>query len=284
MNFSKIAILGPGLLGGSIALAVRRSLPGTQVAIWARREEAVAEVKTAELAALASTELEPVIESASLVVLCVPVGTMPALAQKIAPLLAPGAVVTDVGSVKGPVVSELATILGGRFIGSHPMAGSERSGLAAARADLFDAAVCIVTPGADSHAQTTAAICNFWQLLGGQVQMLPPPEHDEIMARVSHLPHLLAAALVEIAAADHPRALDFSGPGFRDATRIAAGPPPMWAGIFQQNQGALKKSVHAMIEKLRDVLKLLDAGDLDAIEQFLAAAKRRRDALKRNTQ
>ena len=289
-SFSKIAIIGPGLLGGSIALALRQRAPKTKIAIWARRESALDEAQKMQLADVASTDLEKVARDAELIVFCTPIGSMSALAEKITPhiLQNASAIVTDVGSVKAPVVESLSRIFQSRakFVGSHPMAGSEQSGLSAARADLFENAVCILTPDESSDEKSVEKLRAFWELLGCRVRMLAPREHDEIIAFVSHLPHLVAAAIVNAVCAENPDFLEFSGNGFRDTTRVASGPPAMWTEIFQQNREPLKKSVNAMIENLRDVVKLLDAfeaGDAEsirAVERFLTEAKTQRDRIK----
>lgn len=285
MNISRCAILGPGLLGGSIALAWRARQPTSHVALWARREAALAEAERTGLADLVSADLRAVVQDAQLIVLCVPIGAMPALAQQIEPLIRADAIITDVGSVKGSVVPELSAIFKqrGHFVGSHPMAGSERKGLAAARADLFENAVCLVTPDSSTDSEAAAAVAGFWESLGGRVRTLAPLLHDEIVAAVSHLPHLVAAALVQVAVATEAQALDFSGPGFRDTTRVASGPPEMWAEILAENRVALAAPLHAMIEKLRNVLKLLETADSPALERFLTEAKTRRDELKKHT-
>ena len=283
MSFSKIAIIGPGLLGGSIALALRQRFPGTCVAVWARRPEAVERVRAMGAADIATADLATVVENAELVVLCVPVGTMPALAEKIAPLLLQRAIVTDVGSVKAPVSAALGGIFKGRarFVGSHPMAGSERTGIEAARADLFENAVCIVTPESDTAPDTVAELGAFWEQLGCTVRALPPAEHDEVIALVSHLPHLLAATLVNFVCARNADSLNFCGNGFRDTTRVASGPPEMWAEILRSNREPLKKSIRAMIENLNEVLTLLHNADETPMRQFLARAKTARDRLKK---
>lgn len=282
MTFEKIAILGPGLLGGSIALAFRERAPETRIALWARREAAIAELRERRIADLASTDLEAVAKDADAVIFCVPIGIMPALADRIAPVVPRRALITDVGSVKAPVARALAPIFDdrARFIGSHPMAGSEQAGLSAARADLFQNAVCILTPEASTDASATADARELWVRLGCRVLTLSPQEHDEAVALVSHLPHLVAAALVNTARAANPVALELCGSGFRDTTRIAAGPPAMWAEILRENRGPLKDSVNAMIEKLRAMVTLLDSGDTSAMEQSLAEAKTERDRLK----
>ena len=274
-----LAIIGPGLLGGSIALAARRA-GGFRTALWARREAAVAEIEALGIADAASKELRAVVAGADIVVLCVPIGVMPALAREIADAISAQTIVTDVGSVKASVVAELGAIFHGRgrFIGSHPMAGSEQTGLGAARAELFDGAACIVTPDAASDADATAEVRAFWQTLGARVLEVAPAAHDEIVALVSHLPHLLAATLVQTVLAENARAFEFCGPGFRDTTRVAAGPPAMWADILRTNRAAVRKSAEAMIENLRGIITLLDQDE--PMTAFLTAAKTQRDRLR----
>jgi prephenate dehydrogenase len=276
---TRLAIIGPGLLGGSIALAARRA-GGFHVAIWARRPEAVEELEKRSLAEIASTDLAVVVKDADIVVLAVPIGVMASLSRQIVPLLNPGAVITDVGSVKAPVVEELKAIFtqGARFVGSHPMAGSERSGLEAARAGLFDGAPCIVTPEADSDPAGVSTIHRFWETLGGRVLELSPASHDEIVALISHFPHLLAAVLVNLVGEKNAAAFDFAGPGFRDTTRVASGQPEMWNEILRSNHTAVRASVEAMIEKLREIATLLDQ---DApMTDILTQAKTQRDQLR----
>ena len=274
-----IAIIGPGLLGASIALAARRA-GDARVAIWARRPQIVEEVRAREIADWVSTEIATVVAEADTVVLCVPIGAMPALGREILPHLQPRALVTDVGSVKAGVVAELSGIFRerGRFVGSHPMAGSDRAGHAAASAKLFDGRVCIVTPDSATAPDTLADATAFWQSLGCRVRTLPPEEHDEVVALVSHLPHLLAATLVNTVAAKNPGALDFHGPGFFDTTRVAAGQPDLWAEILRTNSVAVRASAEAMIEKLREITTLLDREA--PMKEFLTQAKILRDALR----
>ena len=274
-----LAIVGPGLLGGSIALAARRA-GGFRTGLWARRAEAVAEIAALGIAESVSTDLRAIVAAADLVILCVPIGAMPALAREIAGLISPRTIVTDVGSVKAPVVAELGAIFRerGRFVGSHPMAGSEQNGIRAARAELFEDAACILTPEPSSDTAAVAELRAFWQTLGCRVLEVSPAAHDEIVALVSHLPHLLAATLVHTVLAENPRAIEFSGPGFRDTTRVAAGPPAMWAEILRTNRDAVRKSAEAMIEKLRGILTLLDHDQ--PMTEFLTQAKAQRDRLR----
>jgi prephenate dehydrogenase len=281
----KLAVIGPGLLGGSIALAARR-LPGWSVSAWARRPAAVDELLERGIVDAASTQLQAVAADADLVVLCVPIGAMPALAKELAEIVPASAIVTDVGSVKAPVVAALTPLFQerGHFIGSHPMAGSEQTGLQAARVDLFDGAVCILTPEAEvSRLSAVEALTVFWSALGCRTVVLSPQRHDEAVALVSHLPHLFAAALVNTIARKNRDAFEFAGPGFRDTTRVASGPPEMWTEILTTNRAALRESAEAMIEMLRESLRLLDSAAPGAethMNEFLAQAKAERDRLR----
>lgn len=278
---SKLAILGPGLLGGSIALATRARLQGVHIGVWARRQSAVDAVLATGAANVASTELKAIIQDCDLAILCVPVDSMPELARSMAPWLRDGAVVTDVGSVKKGVVAELSAALGERgcFIGSHPMAGSEQAGLEAARADLFEGAVCIVTPEDNSHPNEIAVVERFWMSIGCVTRLLSPAAHDDTVALVSHLPHFVAAVLVDLICSENRNSLNFCGKGFIDTTRVASGSAEMWTGIFGSNRRNLKKTVDAMIAKLREASALLEPGREPALLEFLRNAKRERDAL-----
>jgi prephenate dehydrogenase len=280
----RIAILGPGLIGGSIALALRRA-DGSHVTLWARRAEAVSEALAAGCADAVTADLAAAVNDADLVVLCVPVGAMAGLAAKIAPVISRECIVTDVGSVKGPVLAELRPIFrgGGRFVGSHPMAGSEHTGLAAARANLFAGATCIVTPDAETDAAALAEVAEFWQRLGCRVVELPAAEHDECVALVSHLPHLLAATLINTVAARNEHAFRVVGPGFRDTTRVASGPTAMWREILRENSAAVLPAIDALIAKLAEFRQTLarpgDGRGTDEMHELLAAARAARSGI-----
>jgi prephenate dehydrogenase len=280
---TNLAIIGPGLLGGSLALSARR-LGRFRVKLWARRSEAAVHLNSLNIADHVSTDLAEVCADAQIVVFCVPVGAMLSLAVQIAKLLPKGALVTDVGSVKAQVVRELSGVFGtdAHFVGSHPMAGSEQSGVHAARADLFEGAVCIVTPEQQSAPEAVLAVRSFWEEIGCTVRMLSPADHDEVVALISHLPHLAAATLVNTVSSQNARAMAFAGPGFRDTTRVAAGPPEMWTEIMAANRDPLRKSAEAMIEKLREFITLLDRDHPDRdsrINNFLTEAKVHRDRM-----
>ncbi len=277
----KVAIIGPGLLGGSLALALR-ARSKTSVSVWARRDEAVEEVRRGGVADFAGTNLATVAGDADVVVLCTPIGAMPGLARELAKVVREQTLVTDVGSVKGAIVPNLRQLFAGRarFVGSHPMAGSEQTGIKAARADLFANAVCIVTPEAETDPTAVAEVTAFWEMLGCTVRHLSPADHDEVVALVSHLPHLLAAVLISTISDTHREAFGFCGPGFRDTTRVASGPPTMWTEILQWNRTAVRKSAEAVIEKLREIITLLASNPANpAMHAFLTHAKTERDQL-----
>jgi len=277
----RIAILGPGLIGGSIALRLRR-LGGSHVTLWARRTEAVSEVIASACADEATADLSAAVKDADLVVLCVPVGAMAGVVSAMLPAIRPDCVITDVGSVKGPVLAELRPLLEGRgrFVGSHPMAGSENTGLRAARENLFDGATCIVTPEPETDASALAEVKTFWERLGCRVVELPADEHDECVALVSHLPHLLAAVLVNTVAERNAHAFGVVGPGFRDTTRVAGGPPAMWREILRENSAAVIPAIDALIAKLADFRQTLArTGDGREVLEFLANARTARERI-----
>ena len=198
---------------------------------------------------------------------------MPEIARLIAPKLSSHATVTDVGSVKTPVVSELEKILGGRFVGSHPMAGSEQSGLNSARANLFEDAACIITPTQRSEEAALKKVRELWQAIGARLIEMSPASHDATIARVSHLPHAVSAALVLAVHQGAPNALALAGGGYRDTTRIAAGPPSMWTEIFLENRTGLAAGLEDMKTQLDLMKQLILAGDAGALEALLTNAK-----------
>lgn len=273
--FQKLAILGPGLLGGSIGLAARKRRVAGRVVVWGRRVEAAREaVKRGAAHEMALTPSEAV-RGADLVVLCTTVEAMPAVAKAMRAGLKRGALVTDVGSTKYDVVRQLGAILAGRatWLGSHPMAGGEREGLRAARADLFEKATCLITPLPRSRPAAVAQLAAFWEALGGRVASLSPAQHDEVVALVSHVPHLAAAALVNLVGRCKPLALDCVGNGFRDMTRIAAGSPDMWAGIVMSNREEIRRGIKMLIEELEGLGREIANASSGELRAFLGRAR-----------
>lgn len=268
-----IAIFGPGLLGGSLALAVQERMPGTVLRLWARRESAEAGIRARGIQADFYTDATAAAAGASLIILCTPVETMAALAEQITQgPLADDCLVTDVGSVKGSVVRALNPILGPHFIGSHPMAGSEKTGIEVARADLFQNATCLLTPEGQENAGLLR-LQNFWQALGCRVLEMSPEEHDEKVARISHLPHMMAAVTTLAALRTDPSAVACVANGFRDTTRVAGGDPGLWTGIALENRPALVAQLRAAADTLTELLEILDKPDEEELRRFLAEAQ-----------
>lgn len=278
-SFQRIGILGGGLLGGSIALALREK---ADVRLWFRKPEAVAPAESLGIGN-ATSDLAAAVADCDLLILAVPVGAMPALlSAAIRAGLPSCCLVTDVGSVKKTVHDSLAEILGesgNPFIGSHPMAGSERNGLAAARADLFGNAACLLTNDSGADPTLCGSLGNFWESLGCRISWLGAAAHDELVARISHLPHLTAAATAKTALAD-TSAGAFGGGGLRDTTRVASGNPEMWAEILTENREAVIPALRETIAELREILATLEKPDQELAQRWLSEAKALRDTLK----
>ncbi len=273
---STVAIFGPGLIGGSLALALRKCHPEAALRLWTRRSESLPSLREGLPGCHVSTDAAEVATGADLIVLCTPIGVMPGLAETIRPHVGESAIVTDAGSVKAPVVEKLGRILGDRFIGSHPMAGSEKSGFDAARADLFEKAVCIITPTAQSQPADVKTVQEFWQSLGCRILEMPPEEHDRAVGCVSHLPHAVAAALVNGVVLRSRSALAVAGSGYRDTTRIAAGPPGMWTEILLENKAGLLAGLNDFSTMLDEMKNLISSGDAAGLEGFLTRAQESR--------
>jgi len=282
VQFQKISIIGVGLLGGSIGLAARQRGLAGEVAGFVRRAASLKDCERAGAVDFATTDLLAAVSNADLVVLCTPLAQMRALAQQFLPALKRGAIVTDVGSVKADVVRELEFIIaksGAHFIGSHPMAGSEKTGVLAARADLYANAVCVVTPTPKTNAKAVRKLEQFWKALGARTVRLAAAQHDLHVSRSSHLPHVVAATLAGLVLdprhAQQQAAL--CATGFRDTTRIASGSPEMWRDIALANRKNLSQAVDAYISALKKFQAALKRNDAPAVEACFATAKQRRD-------
>jgi prephenate dehydrogenase len=283
VRWQKVTLIGVGLLGGSLGMALRQRKLAAQVTGFVRRASSVRECQQAGAVDAATLDLGEAIEGADLVVLCTPVGQMRTLATQIAKHVRVGAIVTDVGSVKAAVVREVEKVFskaGAHFIGSHPMAGSEKTGVAAARAGLYEGAVCVVTPARGSDEAALRKVENLWKSVGARVLRLSPREHDLLVSRSSHLPHVLAVSLVNfVLAPGHAREQGLlCANGFRDCTRIASGSPEMWKDIALANGKNISVALKAYIRNLRQLDRLLCSGKETAIAEFFDEGKRRRDA------
>ena len=282
MFWNKITIVGVGLLGGSLGLAVRQRRFARQVAGYVRREVSIKECADAGVVDFATTDLLAAVWDADLVILCTPLGQMRSLVKQLLPALKRGAIVTDVGSVKSSVVNEVEFLIqeaGAHFIGSHPMAGGEQTGVSAARADLFESAMCVVTPTQRSHRAGLRKLGQFWKSVGGRVLSLSPEMHDALVSRSSHLPHLLAATLAaSVLDPKHPKPqAALCATGFRDTTRVASGSPEMWRDIALANRTQLRVALDEFVRELQGVQKILRRGKAAEVEGLFLKAKARRD-------
>jgi prephenate dehydrogenase len=280
--FRKVALIGVGLLGGSLGLALRQRRLAGRVSGYVRRPSVADAALAAGAVDCAATDLAGVVRDAELVVFCTPLGQMAPLAREAARHLPPNALATDEGSVKARVVQDLEPVLdaaGAHFVGSHPMAGSERTGVGAARADLFERAVCVITPTATTPLDAVEQTAALWRAVGGRVLPMSPGEHDRFVARTSHLPQAVAVTLANLvldpaAPADQSR---LCAGGFRDATRIASGSPEMWRDILLANRDAVAETLREFSGRLAALQQVVEAADAVALDALLTAAKQRRD-------
>lgn len=284
--FRSIAVLGPGLIGGSVLLAIKERFPACDVRVWARRESVVETLRSGNSGVdLATTSLTEAVEGAECIIFAMPTGFMGGVAEQmpeLVPLRGKPVVVTDVGSVKESVEEELGPLIsskGGVFIGSHPMAGSEKNGLEYASSDLFESAAVIMTPVAGVSEDVVEALALFWKQLGARVSLMSGREHDETVAAISHLPHLIASALTRSMLKDHPGLASYCGGGFRDTTRVAGGLEDMWTGILADNGPAVSQSLDSLLKELELWKEALDVLDRDRLRSFLSEARELRESL-----
>jgi prephenate dehydrogenase len=282
VHFRKITIIGVGLLGGSIGLAVRQRKLAGEIAGFVRRGASLKDCERVGAVDYATTDLLAAVSNSDLVILCTPLAQMRSLTEQILPALKRGAMVTDVGSVKADVVRELEPLVkkaGAYFVGSHPMAGAEKTGVAAARENLLENAVCVLTPTKKSSANAVRKLEQFWKSLGARTLRLDAAQHDLLVSRSSHLPHVVAATLANLVlnpASPKTQAV-LCATGFRDTTRIASGSPEMWRDIALANRKNLSRSVDAFVAGLKKFQGALKSGNAGAVEKIFATAKTRRD-------
>lgn len=265
--FETVAIVGIGLIGSSIARAAARSGAAGRLVLCDRDPAVLARAQSLGLGAAYTQSVAEAAAGADLIVLCVPVGANAALAEAMAPALKPGAVVSDVGSVKGAVVADVGPKLppGVHFVPAHPVAGTEQSGPDSGFATLFENRWCILTPPPGQDAGAVERVRAFWSALGANVEAMTPEHHDLVLAITSHLPHLIAYNTVGTAAdlEDTLRSevIKFSAGGFRDFTRIAASDPTMWRDVFLHNREAVLEMLGRFTEDLTALQRMIRRGD-----------------------
>ncbi len=279
--FEKISILAPGLLGASLAQAVHLRKLASTIAVWARRPETRLKLREVAWCDEVFEKPEAACSGADLVVICTPVGKIVELVRKIREHVPHGAIVTDVGSVKSLICRQGSHQLGPErhFIGSHPMAGSEKSGMDHAREDLFERRPCFVTPLEDSDPKAAETVVAFWRELDADVTTINPEKHDEIVAHISHLPHVLASILCSSLELKDPSWIQYAGAGLRDTTRVASGNTEMWREILQQNRHEIIRALDAYRDELHSFQSALANEDYYLARHFLDRGKSYRDKL-----
>jgi cyclohexadieny/prephenate dehydrogenase len=270
-SFEKIALIGFGLIGGSIARAARRQGLAAEIVTTARSARSRARVSELGIVDRVVETNAEAVKDADLVILCIPVGACGPVAQEIADHLKPGAIVSDVGSVKGAVVRDMAPYLpeGVHFVPAHPVAGTEHSGPDSGFAELFINRWCILTPPEGTDPNAVEKLGAFWTALGARVEVMTPDHHDLVLAITSHLPHLIAYTIVgtadELEGVTQSEVLKFSAGGFRDFTRIAASDPIMWRDVFLANKDAVLEMLGTFNEDLSKLTRAIRRGDGEAL-------------------
>jgi cyclohexadieny/prephenate dehydrogenase len=269
--YPKIALIGIGLIGSSLARVIRRAGLAEHISVLSRRVETLTRAKELRLGDSYSTDMAEAVKDADLVIVSVPVGSSGQVAQAIASSLKPGAVVTDVGSTKASVIAQMQPHIpaGVHFIPGHPLAGTEKSGPDAGFADLFQNRWCILTPPEGTDAGEIAKLTRFWEACGSHVDTMDPQHHDRVLAIVSHLPHLIAYNIVgtadDLELVTQSEVIKYSATGFRDFTRLAASDPEMWRDVCLNNSEAILEMLSRFSEDLASLQRSIRWGDGEAL-------------------
>jgi cyclohexadieny/prephenate dehydrogenase len=278
-QFKKLALIGIGLIGSSIALAARQKGLVETIAITTRKQETLDEAQALGLGDVYTLDMAEAVRGADLVILCAPVGTYAKLAEAIATHLEAGAILSDVGSVKEHVVNAVGPYVpqGVHFIPGHPIAGTEKSGPSAGFAELFAGRWCVLTPGAEVPEAETQKLVAFWQALGSNVECMDAAHHDMVLAITSHIPHLIAYNIVgtvaDLETATQSEVIKYSASGFRDFTRIAASDPVMWRDIFLTNRDAVLEMLGRFSEDLSALQRAVRTGDGPSLEALFTRTR-----------
>lgn len=271
--FQNAVVIGVGLIGGSIAKALRERGVARSVTGLVRSERAASRAVASGAVEKAVTEQ---VEGADLVIACTPVETIPGLLAEAAKHAAPDCLLTDAGSTKGRLVEQAESQLpeGSRFVGSHPLAGDHQTGPEHSRGDLFQGATTVVTPTPSTMPEAVEAARALWESLGSTVVSMAPERHDEVVAMTSHVPHVAAAAVAATTPAD---ALPLAATGWADTTRVAAGSESLWREILLANRTAVREGISGLIEELTSYRDALEAADSDRLEKLLQTGRERRE-------
>ena len=278
----RLCIIGVGLIGGSLARALKAAGACNEIVGWGRSEAPLSRALELGVIDRAETDIAEAVQGADVVLIGVPVGAMESVLSQLKPHLEPQTVVTDVGSTKGSVVAAARKVFGilpPRFIPGHPIAGTEKSGVEAAFAELYQDRRVILTPDEDSDPDAVALVRRLWEQAGAEVTEMSVVHHDEVLAATSHLPHMLAFTLVDTLARleDHDDIFRFAAGGFRDFTRIASSNPQMWHDICLNNRDALLKMLRRFSDELNNLAAAIDKGDGKMLLETFERAKAARD-------
>jgi len=272
-----IAILGLGLMGASLALGLKKRGFSGAVSGYARREETRRQALESGVVDAVFADPAEAVRGADIVVICVPIWSIAKLAEQIAGDLKPGAIVTDVGSTKSELLKKIAPVFENApcfFVGSHPIAGSEKTGLDAGNPDLYAGRLTVVCPTSKTPEKAKAAVADMWKAAGSEVAEMSPEEHDALLASTSHLPHMVAAALARSVADGNPaEKANYCGTGFQDTTRVASGSADMWVDIIDTNRAALEKELGRFHEELQGLIEILRSGEGGDIRKWLERAR-----------
>ena len=277
--FGRVALIGIGLIGSSLARVLRRDAPETEIAACARRGETLEAVRRLGIADLTTDDPAEAVADADLVVIATPLSAYAEVAQRIAPALRPGAIVTDVGSVKEAAIRELRPLLpeGVHFVPGHPVAGTEHSGPDAGFAELFRDRWCILTPLPETAPEALGKVQALWEMAGMRVTTMPAEHHDKVLAVTSHLPHLIAYTIVgtatELGEDLQSEVVAYSAGGFRDFTRIAASDPVMWRDIFLANREAVLELLQRFSEDLTALQRAIRRGDAEVLHEWFTRTR-----------
>ena len=277
-KLNQVSVIGLGLLGASVSLSVRRAMPGVRVVGYSHRESTRTKAVQQGIADAVAETLDAAVVDADLVILATPIRTFEGYFRQMSPHLKDGAIVTDVGSTKKNVHHWAARFLPKRvsFVGSHPIAGSEKQGLDYGRDDLLIGARCILTQTQTTRADALAAVRTFWETLGCSIEVMTPHAHDMALGMVSHLPHITAAALVN---ANRLEDMYRAGKGFMDTSRVASGPANIWMDILLTNPDACTQGIDKLIAQLERFRTAIDTGDEHQLEKLLDTARQKREQL-----
>ena len=270
--YNKLSIIGPGLLGASIAMSVHQKKLAKEIHLWARNEDKRATCLKNNWCDLVHESLEGAVKNSDFVILCTPVDTIIPILKTIAPHLKPNTIVTDVGSVKESICKQANAITKDasfQFTGSHPMAGSEKSGMEHASVELLKQATCIITPNECIDALALEKVTQFWSQLEMNPTNMSPEDHDSLIAKISHLPHIVASALAASLSDIPDNQFSFAGGGLNDTTRVAGGSPRLWQSIIAQNSDQILKSIDQFEQSLKALKSSLAEEDLDGLHKIL---------------